>query len=153
MGASSSAPSPARKANAMVDSWLAHELRLVLFVSAGGALGTAARFLLASVMHDRVASGLPLGTLAVNLVGSFCIGLLAHLGTSAHLLNPTLALALTTGLMGGFTTYSAFSLETIRAIEAGHLSRALLYVALTTLGALLACALGLFVARSLVGAR
>jgi CrcB protein len=90
-----------------------------------------------------MAVGFPWGTLAVNLIGSFAIGVIwvALAGRGAgHLL-------LVTGFLGGFTTFSAFSLDTLRLIEGGQVGTALGYVAASVGVSLLACAAGLTIAR------
>jgi CrcB protein len=72
-----------------------------------------------------------------------------YAGGEAALLSTTVLLALTTGVMGGFTTYSAFSYQTLKALQDGHLAVALTNVGLTVLGCLLSCWLGWYGARSL----
>jgi fluoride exporter len=128
--------------------------RFVL-VCLGSALGGGARYLLSTWLTDRCSSHLPLGalfpygTLAVNLIGSFLIGGLMYAGAEASLLSATALLTLTTGVMGGFTTYSAFSYQTLKALQDGHWAIALANVALTLFGCLLACWLGWYGARSI----
>ena len=100
-----------------------------LLVALGAALGAALRFEIAS-RYDGL---MPWGTLAVNVVGSFLLGLFSALALGAD----PLAL-LGTGFCGGFTTYSAFAVQTHKL---GH-RRATAYAVLTVLGALAACALG-----------
>jgi CrcB protein len=90
-----------------------------LWICLGGAAGTGARYLL-SVWLLRVAGpGFPWGTLAVNVIGSFLLGLLMQAARTTDLLTPTLGLALTTGVMGGFTTYSTFNYETLQLFQRG----------------------------------
>jgi CrcB protein len=115
----------------------------VVLAGLGGALGSALR--------AAVGMWLPFfwGTFTVNLVGSFAIGLLAvplmMAGRGTHPLVPFLIV----GVLGGFTTFSAFSLDTLRLIEAGRVWAALLYVGASVLLSLGAGALGLAVARGL----
>jgi CrcB protein len=124
----------------------------LIWVCLGGAFGSGARYLLSGWVMEQLGPAFPFGTLAVNVVGSFLIGALMFLGTDAGMLSPTLRLALTTGVMGGFTTYSAFSYETMRYMQDGALTLALINVLATLVVCLLACILGWGLARLLTGA-
>jgi CrcB protein len=86
----------------------------VLLVALGGALGSVLRFLASGAAY-RLVPGLlfPVGTLAVNVSGSLLIGLIGGLAESRHFLVPDLRVFLFTGLLGGFTTFSAFALESL----------------------------------------
>ncbi len=127
----------------------------LFWVCVGSAVGGGARYLLSSWLTERWGQQLPYGavfpygTLAVNVLGSFSIGCLMYAGAGAALLSPTALLALTTGVMGGFTTYSTFSYQTVRALQDGHWMVALVNVVLTTSGCLLACGLGWYGARAI----
>src|SRR6185295_9470626 len=107
-----------------------------------GAVGSGARFLLSMWMLERFGPGFPYGTLTVNVVGSFLLGLVMYLGLEAGLLSPTLRLALAVGVMGGFTTFSSFTFETMRLAQDGLLPLALLYVGLSVIVCIAACLLG-----------
>lgn len=120
-------------------------------VCLGSAVGGGVRYLVSSWLTERWGSQFPYGTLAVNVIGSFLIGGLMYAGGEAALLSATVLLALTTGVMGGFTTYSAFSYQTLKALQDGHWAVALANVAVTLLGCLLACWLGWYAARSIWG--
>jgi CrcB protein len=113
-----------------------------LLVTLGGALGSGARYLLGNFAQGVAGSGFPLGTLVVNVIGSFLICAIMHLGTGANLISPTLRLFLTTGLMGGFTTYSAFDYETYRYTQQGAYALAALNVGLTLVACFAAGAAG-----------
>ena len=119
-----------------------------LWICAGGAAGTGARYLLSGWALARWGSGYPWGTLAVNVVGSFLLGLVVQ---AAPLLSPTLRLSLTTGLMGGFTTYSAFNQETIHYMQNGSWPVAMANVSGTLIGCLLAGCAGILVGRWIFG--
>ena len=111
------------------------------FVALGGGLGASLRYL------ALLAWPAPWGTVAINVAGSFLIGLLAvPLLLSERGAHP-LAPLLLTGVLGGFTTFSAFSLDTLRLIEGGRLGAAVLYVGGSVALSLLACGLGLFLGR------
>lgn len=118
-------------------------LVLVMF---GGALGAGARYLLSQAAVATAGAGFPWGTLSANLIGGFLMGLL--IGSPWGGQSSTLAF-LAIGVLGGFTTFSSFSIETIRLIESGAMAPALGYVAASVIGAISACALGLILARSI----
>lgn len=123
----------------------------LFWICLGGAFGTGARYLLSGWVAERFAPVFPFGTLAVNAIGSFLLGALMFLGIEAGALSPTLRLALTSGVMGGFTTYSAFSYETMRYLQDGAWSLALLNVLVSVIGCLAACLLGWAAAQLLAG--
>ena len=114
----------------------------LLWICLGGAFGTGARYLLSGWALEQFGSGFPYGTLAVNVIGSFLLAVLMYAGVDAGLLSPTVRLALTTGVMGGFTTYSTFSYETMRYLQDGVWWLALVNVAVTVVACLVACFLG-----------
>jgi CrcB protein len=117
---------------------------LLLFV--GGGLGATARFALGSWFLARGGEGFPWGTLAINWLGCLAIGVVA--ATMAALPHPPLLrLFLVTGLLGGFTTFSAFGLETFELLADGEGGRAFLYVAGSVVGGLAAVALGAALGR------
>src|SRR5450432_345625 len=103
----------------------------LLWISAGGALGTAARYLLSVWLLGVLGPAFPYGTLAVNVIGSFLLGVIMHVGLTTSLLSPTARLVLGTGVMGGFTTYSTFNYETLRYLQDGAWGLAALNVATT----------------------
>lgn len=109
-----------------------------LWVAGGGALGSALRYGLALGVQRQLGAGWPFGTLAVNLLGSFLIGWAFHLLVSREILAEGPRLFIVAGLLGGFTTFSAFSLETLRLLQEGAWPLAALYAALSTAGGLLA---------------
>ncbi len=124
----------------------------LFWVSLGGAAGTGARYLVSGWVLKLFGSSFPYGTLAVNLLGSFMLGALMHIGLSTEAMSPTTRLALTTGVMGGFTTYSTFSYETMRLLQEGAWTMAFVNVVTTVMVCLAASFLGFFGARWLVGA-
>ena len=122
-----------------------------LSICLGGAFGTGARYLLSGWISRLSGPGLPLGTFTVNVIGSFLLGLLSEVALTTEAISPTMRLTLTTGVLGGFTTYSSFSYETVESLRTGALGLAGLYVALTVVVCLLAGFLGLAAGRLLVG--
>lgn len=117
--------------------------RFLLVFFAGGA-GCGARYLIALAIGPR---SFPYATLVVNLVGSFLIALVFETSLRVSSFPPNLKLALTTGFMGGLTTYSSFNYETTTLASQGSSGKALLNVALTLVGCLLCGLAGLAVAR------
>jgi CrcB protein len=128
-------------------------MQRVLLVAAGGAIGSVLRYLVAMLALTWLGPAFPLGTLAVNLVGSFAIGLVQGLAFEGLVLGEDARLFLTTGVMGGLTTYSAFSYESVRLFETGAWTSAWLNIVLTTAVSLALCYLGLTTARLLVAPR
>lgn len=93
----------------------------LLLVVLGGGIGAGCRYLLGSWLHLQLGDGFPWGTFAVNALGSLMIGLVFGLAQTKAI-SPGTTLFLTVGVLGGFTTFSAFSLETLRLIADGDLA-------------------------------
>jgi CrcB protein len=125
----------------------------LLLICLGGAAGTGLRYLVTGIAAAWLGAGFPYGTLAVNITGSFLIGVIQEVGLTTLVIPPDLRLFLTVGVMGGYTTYSSFSYETLRLVEDGVWLRATLNVVVTTGACLGGCYLGIALARSLVGIR
>ncbi len=115
-----------------------------VWVMLGGALGTGARFWLSGFTAQRVGEFFPLGTLVVNLTGSFVIGLIAAVGDPMGPLQvkPRLRQFFTIGLCGGYTTFSSFSLQTLDLFQAGDWMKAGLNVVISVFGCIAAAWLG-----------
>jgi CrcB protein len=118
-------------------------VRVLIVFGAGGA-GCVARYLVALAIGRR---GFPYATLIVNLVGSFLIAFILEWALLRKDIPANLQLALTTGFLGGFTTYSSFNAETTQLVLDGHAARGVANLCATVLGALAAGLLGLWVAR------
>jgi CrcB protein len=95
-------------------------------ICAGGALGTGARYLVSMGTAALFGTSFPYGTLAVNLIGSFLMGILLHAYPTGEFLSPAARIILTAGVMGGFTTYSSFNAETLRFLQDGDVQRGVL---------------------------
>lgn len=121
----------------------------LLLVLAGGALGSGARYLIALWMAARFGAVFPWGTLTVNVLGSFLIGLIATFADEHGALSANLRVLLIVGLLGGFTTFSSFSIETLRLIESDTPIRAAVYVAGSLVLTLGAAMIGVAVGRAL----
>src|SRR5437588_4077322 len=117
----------------------------------GGAAGTGARYAISGWALRAFGPTFPYGTLAVNVLGSLGVGLLMQVGLSTPLMSPTLRLCLTTGVMGGFTTYSPFNYETIRYLQDGAWLLAAANVAVTLAACLAAGFAGLAAGRAVFG--
>jgi CrcB protein len=128
-------------------------LEHVLLVALGGAIGSVLRFLTSVLAAHWLGQEFPYGTLIVNLSGAFVIGLVQQIGAETLLIPDNVRIFLTTGMMGGLTTYSTFSYETIRLAEANAWHLAWINVLLTTAAALALCFLGIAVGRLVLGAR
>jgi fluoride exporter len=111
-------------------------LSRVLWVGLGGMAGSIVRYLLSALLLKWLGPAFPFGTVAVNLIGSFLLGVLMAVGLHSTSLGPNAQLGLTTGVMGGFTTYSTFNFETIRLLEERAWGLAALNVAVTLFGCL-----------------
>jgi len=120
-----------------------------LLICAGGAAGTGARYLLGGWAQRTLGTAFPYGTLIINALGSFLIVIIMHLSIERGVISPDLRLVLTTGVMGGFTTYSTFNYETIRLFQDGALGLGALNLAATVLVCLLAGGLGVLVCRAI----
>jgi CrcB protein len=123
----------------------------LLWVCLGSALGGGARYLVSQAALQLLGTGFPYGTLAVNVIGSFAIGAIMHVGLESTLLSPMARLFLTTGVLGGFTTYSTFNYETLGLVGEGDWLRAGLNVAVTVVACLVAGLLGVASGRALLG--
>lgn len=120
---------------------------VILAVAAGGALGSVARYLMSTVLRGA-APGFPWGTLLVNVVGGLAMGLItAYAMTRPGALSDTFRIGLTTGILGGFTTFSAFSIETLLLWRDGNAATAFANIAANLVLSLAACAIGFWLGR------
>ena len=122
---------------------------LLLSVGIGGFFGAISRFALASFVQKMTGSLFPLGTLAVNVLGSFIIGILFIY--FEHTIQPHLKAMLITGFLGALTTFSTFSLETFLMLGEGAYMRAGLNIALNVTFSIAATILGIIVAKKVWG--
>ncbi|HVR01740.1 MAG TPA: fluoride efflux transporter CrcB [Polyangia bacterium] len=124
---------------------------LFFLVCLGGAVGTAARYLLGVSIQAAFGPTFPVGTLSVNLIGSFLISMLMYLGVDKGLISTPLRIVLCTGVLGGFTTYSSFNFETMRLLQQGSVLLGFVNVGATLAGCLLTGVLGLLAGRLIGG--
>lgn len=114
----------------------------------GGGLGSLWRVALGGAIQARVGSIFPWGTFCINLIGCFTIGLVATLADDRGLIPENLRSFLIAGVLGGFTTFSAFGLETQRLLESGAVSPALAYALASTVFGIAAAASGVALVRA-----
>lgn len=119
-----------------------------LLVALGGALGTLLRYGMNVVCSERFGDAFPYATFAVNALGSFALGFTSYALLDRFLWGVPLGLIVGTGVLGGFTTYSAFNLETMRMVQHGQIARAAFYASVTFVTCLILGGLG-----ALLGAR
>ena len=113
-------------------------MKAALIVALGGALGSVSRYWLSVwVLHRAASWQFPLGTFTVNVLGCLAVGVLGGAAAKHDLFSPEVRLLLFTGIAGGFTTFSAFGLETFHLLRKGEVATAAVYVALRVLVGLL----------------
>jgi CrcB protein len=121
--------------------------RMLIWIGLGGAVGSILRYLVGGLVQRSAHAGFPAGTLAVNVLGCFLIGVLAqhYMNVQTH---PNMRAALITGFCGGFTTFSAFSLETVGLLRGGEYGKTAGYVVLSVSLSVLATISGMAAARA-----
>lgn len=123
---------------------------LYMTIFGGGGLGALLRYSLSMLVNRVADTGYPWGTLIVNLAGAFAIGLITALGTYKFNMSETLRAFLVTGLLGGFTTFSAFSLETSVLLTRGDHGAAITYIMASVIGTVILVMLAHLLVRSLI---
>ncbi|MFN3562226.1 MAG: fluoride efflux transporter CrcB [Chloroherpetonaceae bacterium] len=118
----------------------------LLLIGLFGGAGCISRYLISSGLNAWLGKAFPYGTLAVNIIGSFIIGIIFEVALRGSVISPTLRIALTTGFLGGLTTFSTFSFETVELLLNGKYFAAFLNIA----GSLVVCFLATYFGISLV---
>jgi fluoride exporter len=116
-----------------------------LMIGIGGLAGSLLRYSLSVLTVHFWDDGFPVGTLIINLTGSFFLGWFSSKFIAAKRLSPSLTSFISTGFIGSYTTFSTFSLETIHLLEAGEYINGLLYVIISLLAGLLLVRLGVYI--------
>lgn len=137
--------------------WVLNRLRSLqrpltpyLAISVGGALGANARYLLASWATAQWGTQFPVGTVLINVSGSLLLGVYITLATERFTGFPALRLLVTTGFLGAFTTFSTFSLEAVQLIGSGDAAAGIGYIVANVALSVVAAAIGMIVAHTLV---
>jgi CrcB protein len=121
----------------------------VLAIAAGGAIGALLRYWTSVAVHSRLGMAFPYGTLAVNILGSLLMGFLYIWLIDRMTAGPALRAFLLIGVLGAFTTFSTFSMETLNLMEAGHPVKALANILVSVIVCVAAAGLGVLAARQL----
>ena len=126
---------------------------MLWYIALGSAVGGVGRYLLGGLVQRSFAGTFPVGTLFVNLTGSFLLGLILRYAVDTPTVTPEVRALLTVGLCGGYTTFSTFSYESLALMEDGDWGRAAAYILLSLGLSLLATFLGVAAARELSSLR
>jgi fluoride exporter len=126
---------------------------MLWYIAVGSAMGGVSRYLIGGLSQRLIAGTFPLGTLLINITGSFLLGLILRYGVETPTLTPEVRALLTIGFCGGYTTFSTFSYETVALVEDGQWARAALYISLSVGLSLIATFLGFAAAREIVAVR
>jgi CrcB protein len=121
----------------------------LVYIALFGALGCLSRYFLSGWFYQLFGRGFPYGTLAVNVIGAFLIGLTMEFSIRSALIPPAMRVAFTIGFLGGLTTFSSFSFETFRLLEEGAFLVAFSNVIVSVVTCLAGTWLGIVVARGL----
>lgn len=124
--------------------------QMLLAVAAGGALGSMGRYVVGVLMARLLGAGFPWGTLTVNIVGSFVMGLLIEAAALRGVLSAEARAFVFVGVLGGFTTFSSFSLDVVTLVQRDEVWAAGAYLAATLVVGVFALVFGLFVARQML---
>lgn len=119
----------------------------LLTIGCGGFLGAISRYLVSEWIYTVGGAGMPYGTLTVNIVGSFLLGITAQLIIAGNLLSSTASSFLGIGFLGAFTTFSTFSVQTLELLESGNPAKALLNILLNLSLCLIGAWGGLIIGR------
>ncbi len=121
-----------------------------VWVMAGGAVGSALRYGLSLLLNPTAAGGWPWGTLSANVLGCILMGWLSSLLAGAVQLPDPVRIGILVGVLGGFTTFSSFGLETVRLYQGGQLAMAATYMAVSNLAGVIGLWIGLQVTQQVV---
>lgn len=119
----------------------------ILAIGSGGFLGSVLRAYLNGVVSARMPHDLPFGTLSVNLIGSFIMGVLMAYFMYTNLFSTHIKSFLTTGILGGLTTYSTFAIESFLLLNSGQIALALANISLNAFGSILMAGSGFYLIR------
>lgn len=118
-------------------------MKHILFIGSGSFIGGISRYLLSQAVEVKFLSSFPAGTLVVNITGCFLIGVIYGISERVQI-SPEIRLFLTTGILGGFTTFSAFSNDTVSMINSGQILQASIYITVSVVIGILATMVAVF---------
>jgi CrcB protein len=121
----------------------------ILYLGLFGGMGCIARYMVSGWVYNLAGKTMPYGTLAVNVIGSLHLGLIMEGSLRSTLLSPELRFGITVGFLGGFTTFSTFSYETVRLMEEGSMLAAGANVLLNATVCVVAALVGIYLARQM----
>jgi CrcB protein len=124
-------------------------LGILLAVALGGAIGSLLRYFTAGAIQSAASSGFPWGIFVVNISGGFAMGIIVELAALKLSMAPEVRAFLTVGILGGYTTFSTFSLDSVLLIERGSYVSAAIYIAGSAVLSILALFAGLWLVRSI----
>lgn len=122
-------------------------MKEIIFVGAGGGIGAIFRYFITKIDNALFHVGIPVGTLTENVLGGFLIGVVYQISMSTDSISPNLKLFLTTGLLGGFTTFSTFSYETVTLFNEGKYMLSIINIVLNVVLSLIGAAIGIYICK------
>ncbi|MGL5648339.1 MAG: fluoride efflux transporter CrcB [Clostridium sp.] len=126
------------------------KIQLVLLVGCGGFIGAGLRYIISLGATRALGTHFPYGTLIANILGAIIIGFVMKLSLESAMISPNMRLFLTTGMMGGLTTFSTFSYETIGLLSSGEIGVGALNIGVNVGLSLIGVVIGMAIARLLV---
>jgi CrcB protein len=121
-------------------------VKILLLIGSGGFIGSVLRYLLSQSVQNKFLSSFPYGTMSVNIIGSLLIGVVYGLVDKGNL-SPEARLFLATGILGGFTTFSAFTLDALNLLQEGLWLESISYILLSVVLGVVAAFLGIFIIK------
>jgi len=122
-------------------------MKLILFVGLGGFLGAISRYEITLICNKYINTIIPIGTLLVNILGGLLIGFIMELSTNTNYISPNLKVFLTTGFMGGLTTFSTFSYESVVLFNEGKYSAGIMNVCFNSILSIIAVFIGMYLCK------
>ena len=121
-------------------------LKILLLIGSGGFAGSVLRYMLSQVIQNKFLSSFPYGTMSVNIIGSLLIGVVYGLVEKGNL-SPEARLFLATGILGGFTTFSAFTMDALNLLQEGLWLESVSYVLVSVVLGVVAAFMGIFIIK------